>query len=685
MPRNTSCLECRSRKSRCSGTTPCLYCSKAKKQCLYEAVPSRTSLTRRNLDESERRCEVLRSLLSSLNPGLDIEAALQQAKQAAEPNATVPSLENLDVAPVLKEFEWRETPLLSKPERSVGSSDAGDGMASLPANTGTSGYLGSSSGSSLLETIFDLLPKTDVGVTPRSVDSPASQTSSPRTGTSQTAITSVGVSDRLATAAVTERLIDAYFTCYNASYPIIHESAFRKTYRDPGVMRPTPIARLTYYMVLAVGHWSLSHGDEDENSPYYHSARNSISVHMLESGSMEAVQAFALLGHYLQKRDRPNTGYNYIGIALRMALGLGLHRELPSSDAPVSALVRQRRRQVWWTLFCFESGFSITTGRPLMINNTSTDALLPNNSEDTDSSPSGPHLQSVNHPTHNSAIIAQAPLAMIANDIYTTITANNTTKPHILDFQTATALDARLSTWKDTLPPYFHTPNIPPWFHAPRAILLWKHQNTRLLLWRSTISIERSASPVLNPSTHLTATTRFQTAAIESIATISAFCAEHREGMQKGVAWYATYFLFQAALALDVFYLRHCRGGGEEAWERSIAAARECLKGLGRVNAAAKKCLGVLERIHESLVGSGCAASDAEMKMHTPSAFGQVGLGQVQSDYEWILSADPSLFAFLDEFSMPAFLEGGGGFSGVDGLGGIGWMGGSLHGSVDGA
>jgi transcriptional regulatory protein GAL4 len=27
--------------------------------------------------------------------------------------------------------------------------------------------------------------------------------------------------------------------------------------------------------------------------------------------------------------DRPNTGYSFVGIAYRMALGLGLHREAP--------------------------------------------------------------------------------------------------------------------------------------------------------------------------------------------------------------------------------------------------------------------------------------------------------------------------------------------------------------------
>lgn len=85
-------------------------------------------------------------------------------------------------------------------------------------------------------------------------------------------------------------------------------------------------------------------------------------------------------GNYLQKRDRPNTGYNIIGIAYRMALGLGMHREISSDNRNTLAL--ERRRQVFWTLFCFDSGLSITTGRPATIIDAFVDVQLPRNIDD---------------------------------------------------------------------------------------------------------------------------------------------------------------------------------------------------------------------------------------------------------------------------------------------------------------
>ncbi len=54
-----------------------------------------------------------------------------------------------------------------------------------------------------------------------------------------------------------------------------------------------------------------------------------LNVGHLETGSLVLVQAFTLLSNISQKRNKSNSGSIYLGIAVRMAIGLGLHRELP--------------------------------------------------------------------------------------------------------------------------------------------------------------------------------------------------------------------------------------------------------------------------------------------------------------------------------------------------------------------
>jgi transcriptional regulatory protein GAL4 len=93
-------------------------------------------------------------------------------------------------------------------------------------------------------------------------------------------------------------------------------------------------------------------------------------------------------GNYLQKRDRPNTGYNMIGIAFRMALGLGLHREINTNENEPNTLNKEIRRRVWWILYMVDSGFSITMGRPITASDAFIDVKYPQNVEDSVRTPS---------------------------------------------------------------------------------------------------------------------------------------------------------------------------------------------------------------------------------------------------------------------------------------------------------
>lgn len=69
-----------------------------------------------------------------------------------------------------------------------------------------------------------------------------------------------------------------------------------------------------------------------------------------------------------------------MGIAHRMALGMGMHREI--SGASQDCLAFEQRRQIFWTLFCFDVGVSITTGRPATIVDSFVDVKAPRNIDD---------------------------------------------------------------------------------------------------------------------------------------------------------------------------------------------------------------------------------------------------------------------------------------------------------------
>lgn len=143
-----ACAECQKRKTRCIGSRDdlrtCSYCRKAGKQCTFEALPSRTSLTRKNLDAAERRNRQLESLLRSIRPDLDIDSALQHARDATLDSDVEESLlqEKQPSPRSSDEFEWHETALSEVRDPSKDGSGVSDGMTNLPAKSQEAGYLG---------------------------------------------------------------------------------------------------------------------------------------------------------------------------------------------------------------------------------------------------------------------------------------------------------------------------------------------------------------------------------------------------------------------------------------------------------------------------------------------------------------------------------------------------------------
>lgn len=159
--------------------------------------------------------------------------------------------------------------------------------------------------------------------------------------------------------------VDAYFRCYHPTYPFLYEPLFRAQFEDRSP-RPEGSWPILFNAVLALGAWCIGE-DESVMDDHFDQkiARLFEARSVFESGNLALVQALLLLSNYTQKRNRPNTGWNYLGLAVRMALSLGLHKEFPGWE--ISLLQREMRRRVWWGLFIFDSGASITFGRPVLL------------------------------------------------------------------------------------------------------------------------------------------------------------------------------------------------------------------------------------------------------------------------------------------------------------------------------
>jgi transcriptional regulatory protein GAL4 len=253
-----------------------------------------------------------------------------------------------------------------------------DGMATLSVDDSHSGYVGITSGAALLRLIWT---NSDDG-SERDLDARNTRRKYLEELFNRRQPESLSPPSWLRTQpsltrAVVDTLVDAYFKLYHPSFPILHEAMFRAQLSNT-IPRPSSSAwHILANVVVALGSFVSSTCSSDTDTTIFRAAKERLSIGVLEAGNLTLVQLFGLAANYLQKRNRPNSGYNYGGLALRLAIGLGLHKEFDGWK--IDPLKMEIRRRVWWSLCVLDVGATITYGRPLNWPQVGVETALPLN------------------------------------------------------------------------------------------------------------------------------------------------------------------------------------------------------------------------------------------------------------------------------------------------------------------
>lgn len=279
------------------------------------------------------------------------------------------------------DFSWDENStnlLVKEPGRTAPSyddmePDVMDGMASLSVEDHGAGYLGSSSGAAMLRL---LLPDADHRK-PSQLSRSVAQNKELTLQATGWIPTPLWEQLRLSEVDL-DSAIDAYFSLYHLSYPIVHEPTFRAQYAQV-IPRPNGTSwNALAYMIGALGVFTTTTDvQNNDDMRLFNAAKSNISIDILERGNITLVQVLVLMSNYLQKRNKPNSGYNYLGLALHTAMGLGLHKEF--RNWKIAPLTMEIRRRVWWSLHNFYIGALITFGRPLSWPETGVEVAMPLN------------------------------------------------------------------------------------------------------------------------------------------------------------------------------------------------------------------------------------------------------------------------------------------------------------------
>ncbi|OJD16832.1 hypothetical protein AJ78_03022 [Emergomyces pasteurianus Ep9510] len=613
----------------CSKQRPtCSLCKQLKKECVYSPKVVRTPLTRQNLTYAEDRIRKLEATISTLLPNVDIEALLDssspqppgdqrpQKPESLQKRPLVATSKDVAIAPeaasealpqLADGFDWAEKELTL--------SELSDGMAALSIQPEGAGYLGGPSSVAPLRALFmggwDVNSSTqpaDASKISRDAQSMMWQSTYPGIAPSQ---------------IVAQTVMDAFFANYHTSYPFIHEETFRAQFNEQ-IPRPRGHAwPILLNTVLALGAWTIGDDTVDIHETFYNEANRYLQdVSVFEMGNLACVQAFLLLSNYTQKRNKPNTGWNYLGLAIRMALSLGLHKEFPEWN--ISLLQREMRRRVWWGTFIFDSGASITFGRPILLPDaTIMDAKqVKNIPEDVLTSTTSSVPVETDQPTLYSSLIAQSKFHLTTNELYHRLLSNRN-----LSAEETLKLQIPIDDFLQSLPPYFErddshrddhsgksdnsTLQVPPWFIFAKKRLSWRRWNFQIILYRPILLRWATQRWKQMGQPHGPATDHDQTQSAEeeckirclqaaraTIHSISGYMAMSEYTRLAG--WYMLYFLFQAALIPVLFLITTPASASGPSWLSDIQTVRYLLSphsSLGKNNRLAARCLEVINRL----------------------------------------------------------------------------------------
>ncbi|KAG8677755.1 hypothetical protein FPOAC2_03893 [Fusarium poae] len=141
-----------------------------------------------------------------------------------------------------------------------------------------------------------------------------------------------------------------------------------------------------------------------------------------------------------------------LGLALRIGMGMDLHREEISSTGQ-SLLSQEMARRIFWCIYALDRSISIAMGRPLGINDSDITVPLPQQLTDEQlcSTESVPNLNP--NPKDMSIFLHVIKLRQINSSIYTSLHAASSANAGSLDALRETHY-ADLNTWLVTAPCY---------------------------------------------------------------------------------------------------------------------------------------------------------------------------------------------------------------------------------------
>ncbi|KAK5130628.1 hypothetical protein LTR08_001887 [Meristemomyces frigidus] len=624
-----ACDECRRKKIKCDGKQPCTHCTVYSYECSYDQPSNR----RRNpapqyVENLEHRVHRAETLLHILIPNLDlndpgIDVAVAQGWIPGAPGKGTPAIH--PTAPPPPQAESING-LIVRPAAGRIKSDMNlESMVRAVAQMdideqGHWDYHGHSSGLSFVrrmrEQLGDLMGP-DTASTPFVKSRPSVQVlDSPKAAWESPSGYSSPGGPELPPIDYARQVCSNAIDDAAALLRVLHKPSFWQSFEH---LYDTPSESYTnednnflplFHSAMALGHLFAKddpsrltkHGYESaiqQGFTHFKNARQLMDI--TDCRDLSSIQAVMFLCMFMQSSAKLSQCYVYVGVALRSAMRMGLHRSYVGNFDPIEAELRKR---IFWTIRKLDVYIGAMLGLPQVLSDDDIDQDFPTEVDDEYITKDGILPMPEGQVSLMTAFNAHTRLVQIIHKIvqkvYPIKTQHSTPdKSYSVPFSVIRDIEGDLERWKTSLPAILSPCQAPERYTRVQQLLRISYAHAQVMLYRPFlhfVAMEKRSTPVDQRAYACAASYVNVSRNIIHITT-----QMKQRGLLNGAFWFVMYTSFFAILSLVYFAAENPDNATTQAVMKDALEGKQTLASLASRSMAADRCTATLNVVFQRL------------------------------------------------------------------------------------
>lgn len=622
-----ACDECRRKKIKCDGKQPCTHCTVYSYECTYDQPSNR----RRNpapqyVENLEHRVHRAETLLHILIPNLDlndpgIDAAVAQGWIPGAPGKGNPAAAQQPLPQPRQRTADAQRADNSKSDTNLESMVRAVAQMDMDEQ-GNWDYHGHSSGLSFVRRMREQLGELmgpDTAATPfvktrpmsQVLDSPKSTADSPATESSP------GATD-LPPMEIARQVLNHAINDGASLLRVVHQPSFWQAFEH---LYTTPPDHYTnednqflplFHSAMALGHLF---GKDEQSSLYRQGYENAIQqgfahfrtarqlMDIADCRGLMAIQAVVFMILFLQSSAKLSQCYAYVGVALRSALRMGLHRAYPGNFDPVEA---ETRKRVFWVVRKMDVYVGAMLGLPHTLSDEDIDQDFPAEVDDEYVTREGILPMPEGVVSMMTAFNAHTRLVQVVSKICRKVypikfptTQGAADKSYSVPFSVIREIESDLEQWKNSLPSALSLGPAPARYTRVQQTLRLMYAHAQGLLYRPFLhftAMEKRSKPI-DQRAYACAASYVNVS--RNIIHITAQMKQ--KGLLNGSFWFLMYTTFFAIMSLVYFAAENPDNATTQAVMKDALEGRQILASLAQRSLAADRTTATLNAVFSRL------------------------------------------------------------------------------------